>query len=102
METYVILSTFEGSASDIDFDKAEEMQQQYEEMLNAFGVKLVGSWITLGRFDSVAVVEAPNAMAVRGLVAASPAGMQTETLRAFPGTAMDWEFVEMMRKVLKP
>lgn len=46
---------------------------------------MIGTWLTMGRFDQIAVVEAPDdeAAAKLLLVVAGRGNVATETLRAF-------------------
>ena len=99
METYIILSKFTGSARDMDFEN-NDMTDEYQKAMDAVGAKIVGSWFTLGRFDTITVVEVPNVTAIRALVSSFPANVQTETLRAFPGMEIDEEFLTTLKKVL--
>ena len=58
--------------------------------------KLVSSWSTLGRYDVIAVVEAPDnetMMKISALIA-EKVHVHAETLPAVPGT----EFAELVRK----
>jgi len=84
MPTYVALAkwTDQGrqKASSIA-DRIEEVRQQGEQM----GVKTVGHYVTMGRFDQVVVLEAPDDETVARmlLMVAGRGNAQTETLRAW-------------------
>jgi uncharacterized protein with GYD domain len=66
-------------------------------MTEKMGARVVGVWLTLGRYDLVAVVDAPND-AIAGILAlalASQGNVTTETMRAFS----EDEFVELVAKL---
>jgi uncharacterized protein with GYD domain len=102
METYIVLANMTGGARGIDLDNPPNPEKELTEMLEAVGGKLLHTWATLGQFDSVIVVEVPNATALRAVVAAVPTEVSTESLRAFPGigAAADQEFHTLLKKVL--
>ena len=62
-------------------DRVEDGEREIEEA----GGKLVGVWVTLGRYDVVEIFEAPDdALAVEILMKLQRFGAEhTETLRAF-------------------
>jgi uncharacterized protein with GYD domain len=62
-------------------DRADGVAKRIE----AEGGTVIGSWLTMGRFDQIAVVEAPNdeAAAKLLLIIAGRGNVATETLRAF-------------------
>jgi uncharacterized protein with GYD domain len=62
-------------------DRVAEVDKRIE----ALGGKSIGNWLTMGRFDQVAVVEAPDDEAAAKLlmVVAERGNAVTETLRAF-------------------
>ncbi|MBN2554283.1 MAG: hypothetical protein JXB06_16005 [Spirochaetales bacterium] len=70
-------------------------------MLEAVGGRLLHTWSTLGRFDMVAVVEVPDATALRAFVSGFPAEASSESLRAFPGigAASDPKLLALLKKV---
>jgi len=53
--------------------------------LDAQGIKLVGTWVTMGQYDQISVLEAPDdeAMCKAALEVAGRGNAVTETLRAF-------------------
>jgi uncharacterized protein with GYD domain len=55
------------------------------------GGKLVHSYLTMGRYDIVAIIEAPDdeAAAKFALMTGSQGNVSTETLRAFPEAEYD-------------
>jgi uncharacterized protein with GYD domain len=58
---------------------------EVEKRIESLGGKSIGNWLTMGRFDQVAVVEAPDdETAAKMLVIVAERGnASTETLRAF-------------------
>ena len=62
-------------------DRIEDGEREIEEA----GGKLVGVWVTLGRYDVVEIFEAPNDETAYGIVLelARHGTVRTETLRAF-------------------
>jgi uncharacterized protein with GYD domain len=55
-----------------------------ERLIDEAGGKLVGVWVTFGRYDVVEVFEAPNdATALEIITKLGQGGEDTETLRAF-------------------
>ena len=62
-------------------DRVEDGEREIEET----GGKLVGVWVTLGRYDVVEIFEAPNDETAYGIVLelARHGTVRTETLRAF-------------------
>lgn len=55
------------------------------EAARAMGCELKGAWVTMGRYDGVAIIEAPDdeTMARLALMTGMQGTWQTETLRAF-------------------
>lgn len=53
--------------------------------LEADGIKLVGTWVTMGQYDQISVLEAPDdeAMARAAIEVAGRGNAVTETLRCF-------------------
>jgi uncharacterized protein with GYD domain len=62
-------------------DRVAEVDKRIE----ALGGKSIGNWLTMGRFDQIAVVEAPDDETAAKLlmVVAERGNASTETLRAF-------------------
>jgi uncharacterized protein with GYD domain len=58
---------------------------EVDKRIEAMGGKSVGNWLTMGRFDQVSVVEAPDddTAAKMLMVVAERGNAITETLRAF-------------------
>ena len=102
MEIYVILSNWSGSAQSIELDNPPNVEEELAGMLKSVGGKLLHVWSTLGRFDSVIVVEVPDPTALRAFVSALPAELSTESLRAFPGigAASDAKLHSLLKKLV--
>ena len=84
MPTYVTLVnwTDQGRAKAGSLpDRSDEVAKRIE----AAGGKLVGNWLTMGRFDQVSIVEAPDDETAAALlvIIAERGNASTETLRAF-------------------
>lgn len=62
-------------------DRVDGVQKRIEEM----GVKVIGHWMTMGRYDQIAVAEAPNdeTVAKISVLIAGRGNAITETLRGF-------------------
>jgi uncharacterized protein with GYD domain len=58
---------------------------EVDKRIESMGGKSIGNWLTMGRFDQVAVVEAPDddTAAKMLMVVAERGNAITETLRAF-------------------
>jgi uncharacterized protein with GYD domain len=89
MSTYVVLYTFtDEGAKHIrsTVERANQVQQENEKK----GFKLHGLYWTEGRYDMVAVVEAPDEQSMlAGLFNIAAAGnVRSETLRAFTAAEM--------------
>jgi uncharacterized protein with GYD domain len=58
---------------------------QVEKRIEQLGGKQIGNWLTMGRFDQIAVVEAPDdeTAAKMLMIVAERGNASTETLRAF-------------------
>ena len=99
METYIITGIWSDSdMTDFDFDNPGAADDFAEKALAAVGGKMLHSWPTLGRFDFFAVVEVPDANAVRAFVACLPKNIRTETLRAFAN--QDSAFFDNAKKIM--
>ena len=84
METYIILGNFTQQG----VGKIKESPARIEAVRKAAaaaGGKLLGWYLTMGKYDFVAISEAPNAKAAAAqlLVLGSDGNVRTETLRAF-------------------
>lgn len=62
-------------------DRVDAVQKQVEDM----GVKIIGHWVTMGRYDQIVAAEAPDDETVTkiSLLIAGRGNAITETLRGF-------------------
>lgn len=84
MPRYVQL--IEYTAEGIDrFEEIPDMTERAEELAASLGGELVDFYLTLGQYDAVAIVDAPDdETVVAGTVTMAKTGtIKTETLRAF-------------------
>lgn len=84
MPTYILLINY--TQQGIENIKAGPGRLEVaKEAAKAMGGEIKGFYLTMGRYDLVALVEAPNDEAVAKLVLAFGSGgaIRTETLRAF-------------------
>ena len=85
MPTYVILSnwTDQGIRS---VKKSPQRLDATRKAIEAAGGKMLGYYLTMGRYDMVLIVEGPSdaVAAILALSAASQGNIRTETLKAFP------------------
>jgi uncharacterized protein with GYD domain len=68
--------------------KAKDLPARYadgQERIKAAGGKEIGTWVTMGQYDMVSLVEAPNdeTIARIALAVAGRGNASTETMRAF-------------------
>lgn len=63
-------------------DRVDEVVKRSE---SEFGVKIIGAYVTMGRYDQVVVCEAPNdeAIAKVAMLVAGRGNATTESVRAF-------------------
>jgi len=89
MPTYVVLGNFtdQGIRTVKDSPKRADT---VKEMAKKSGVTLKETFWTLGRYDFVAIFEAPvdETMTALGLSNGSPGNVRTQTLRAFAAADM--------------
>ena len=85
MPTYVVLNnwTDQGIRSVKDSPKRLDATRK---AIEAAGGKVLGYYLTMGRYDSVLIVEGPSdeVAAALALSAGSQGSIRTETLKAFP------------------
>ncbi len=84
MATYIVL----GNLTDQGVRSIKEQPQRIRQLTQRFdqsGVKIVGAYLTLGTYDNVFVIEAPDDETVaRAMLAVGAQGnARTTTLRAF-------------------
>ena len=84
MATYISLIKFTQQGITTIKDAASRLDSR-KETLKALGAELKAIYLTLGRYDIVAIVEAPNdeTAAKAALMSASDGNVTTETFRAF-------------------
>ena len=85
MNTYVALVSWTQKGIQ-EFRDSPSRVDKARAAIEAGGGKMKSFYLTLGRYDMVAVIEAPDdaAYAKVMLTLASKGGVRTETLRAFP------------------
>lgn len=90
MATYILLANFteHGIRTVKDTTKRADA---FKELAKTFGVSVKGIYWTLGRYDIVTTIEAPDDTAVTalGLSLGKSGNIRTETLRAFSQGDMD-------------
>jgi uncharacterized protein with GYD domain len=66
-------------------DSLPDRVQEVEKRLTDHGAKNIGNWVTMGQYDQVAIVEAPNdeTAGKLALMIAGRGNAITETLRGF-------------------
>ena len=69
-----------------DMKNQPKRLEAFRELCKSMGAELKGFYMTMGRYDLVAIVEAPNAetMLKANLATAMRGNVRTETLMAFP------------------
>ena len=96
MHTYIVLMKLTDQGIRAAKDAPDRIEAGINSM-NALGGKVMGFYATLGEYDYVACVEAPNeAIVMRFLLAFGAAGdVRTTTMKALTHT----EFEEIARKL---
>jgi len=85
MPTYIVLVNW----TDQGIRNVKESPQRLDatkKAIEAAGGKLIGFYLTMGRYDEVLIVEGPSdeVAATLALSAGSQGSVRTETLKAFP------------------
>ena len=85
MPTYIVLNSW----TDQGIRNIKESPQRLDatrKAIEAAGGKVLGFYLTMGRYDSVLIVESPSdeVAATLALGAGSQGSIRTETLKAFP------------------
>ena len=85
MPTYVVLNNW----TDQGIRTIKESPRRlgaFKKAIEAAGGKMLGFYLTMGRYDSVLIVEAPSdeVAATLALSTGSQGSIRTETLKAFP------------------
>jgi uncharacterized protein with GYD domain len=84
MDPFIILGKFTSQGVDTFKDIVARLEQSKADVERAGG-RWIGYWLTMGRYDFIAIVEMPDATAMaKVLLAAGIEGnVETETLHAF-------------------
>ncbi len=97
MPTYIMLANFtdQGIRNIKDSPKREEMFRKNSEKV---GARVKDVYRTMGRYDVVAVVEAPDAVTMNAVLysVGSLGNVRTETLRAFTRQETDQALAKMV------
>jgi len=90
MPTYVALLRYTQKGVET-IKEGPSRREAAKKMFETAGAKLKEVYMTMGRFDAVALVEAPNeeTMARMALTGASQGFLRTETMRAFTDNEAD-------------
>jgi uncharacterized protein with GYD domain len=96
MAGYVILYKFtrEGAAA---VKELPERVKHAKELSEQMGIRVVGVWMTMGEYDMVSVVDAPDeqTLAARLLITGQAGRFTTRTMRAFS----EEEFAQIVAKL---
>ena len=84
METYVILGNYTQKGAG-GIKESPARIQAVHKAVEAAGGKWLGWYLTMGQYDMVLIVQAPNAQVAAGLLLTigSQGNVSTQTLRAF-------------------
>jgi uncharacterized protein with GYD domain len=84
MPTYISLLKWTDQGIQNVKDSPKRLNE-FKSALEAVGGKLVGFYLTMGRYDMVLIIESPNdeVSAVLSLSTASSGSIKTETMKAF-------------------
>ncbi len=85
MPTYIVLNNW----TDRGIRNVKDSPKRFDatkKAIEAAGGKVLGYYLTMGRYDSVLIVEGPSdeVAATLALSAGSQGNVRTETLKAFP------------------
>ncbi len=85
MPTYIVLVNW----TDQGIRNVKESPQRldaWKKVIEAAGGKLIGFYLTMGRYDQVSIIEAPSDETVAAVLLSrgSRGNSRTETLKAFP------------------
>ncbi|MDP6348312.1 MAG: GYD domain-containing protein [Chloroflexota bacterium] len=89
MGTYLMLMKMGSEGSGVDAEPIEEAiaggAPEARKMIESYGGKVVGIYMTMGQYDFASIVEFPDdESAARAAMKSRMLGGATETLRAFP------------------
>ena len=97
MPTYIMLANFtdQGIRNIKDTTKREEI---FRKNCEKVGARVGNVYRTMGRYDLVAIVEAPDAVTMNAILysVGSLGNVRTETLRAFTRQETDQALAKMM------
>ena len=90
MPTYVALLHYTQKGMETIKD-GPTRREAAKKLFASVGAKLKDVYVTMGQYDAVAIVEAPNdeTMAKMALTGGSQGYLRTETMRAFTETEID-------------
>jgi uncharacterized protein with GYD domain len=96
MAGYVVLYKFTKEGLDSIKDTPERIKHA-KELSGQMGIRVVGTWITMGEYDMVSVVDAPDdqTLAARLLITGKAGHATTTTMRAFS----EEEFAQIVAKL---
>ena len=85
MPTYIVLNKWTNQGIQTVKESPKRLDAT-KKAIEAAGGKVLAFYLTMGRYDSVLIVEGPSdeAAATLALSAGSQGGIRTETLKAFP------------------
>ncbi len=96
MAGYIVLGKYtpEGLAK---IKEMPEIIAKHKEHMKAAGIRLIGTWLTMGEYDYVSVYDCPDdiTMAVRILDSGRAGLVTTQTMRAFS----EEEFAQVVSKI---
>ena len=89
MATYLMLIKMGGGGAGVEdesiADAISEGAPESRKVIESFGGKVIGTYMTMGQYDFAAIVEFPNdESCARAALKLHDFGGSTETLRAFP------------------
>jgi uncharacterized protein with GYD domain len=84
MDPFVILGNFTEKGVDTLHDLAARLEKS-RKIVEKAGGRWVGFWLTMGKYDFVAIIEMPDAAAMASVLleVAEAGNSRTETLHAF-------------------
>ena len=85
MQTYILLVNWTDQGIRTSKESLERLAAA-KKRIEAVGGKMTGFYLVMGRYDMVAIVEAPGDEAIAAVVLSlgSGGGIRTETIKAFP------------------
>lgn len=99
MAGYVILYKFteRGLAR---IKEIPERIKRAKELSQKMGIRVIGVWVTMGEYDMISIVDAPNdqTLAARVLATAMAGNVTTQTMRALS----EDEFAQVVNQIPEP